>query len=58
MKKWIQLAIKNKGALRRTAGVRKGKTISISKLKSLTRRKGITGKRARLALTLRKLRRK
>jgi len=60
MKKWIQKAInpKNKGALRRTAGVKKGQKIPLEKLKELAKKAGITGKRARLAITLRKFSKK
>jgi len=57
-KKWIQKAIKKKGALRKTVGVKKGKKIPVSTLKRLAKKGGKTGKRARLALTLRKLRKK
>lgn len=56
--KWIQKAIKNPGALRRTLGVKKGEKIPVSKLEQLAKGKGITARRARLALTLRKLRKK
>jgi hypothetical protein len=52
-KKWIQSAIKNPGALRRTLGVGKGKKIPTATLRSAAKKKGKTGKRARLALTLR-----
>jgi len=55
-KKWIKGAIKHPGALRKTAGVKKGKKIPISTLRRLAKKKGATGRRARLALTLRKLR--
>lgn len=57
-KKWIQKAIKKPGALRKTLGVKKGKTIPVKKLKKLAKGKGITAKRARLALTLKKLNKK
>lgn len=57
-KKWIQKAIKKKGALRKTLKVKKGKTIPLSKLRAAAKKKGITGRRARLALTLRKLRKR
>jgi hypothetical protein len=53
-RKWIKGAIKKKGSLRRTLGVKKGKTIPVSKLRSAAKKGGKTGKRARLALTLRK----
>lgn len=54
-KKWIQKAIKKPGALRRTVGVKKGKLIPVKTLRKLAKRKGITGRRARLAITLKKL---
>jgi len=59
--KWIQKAIKdkNKGALRRSLGVSKktGK-IPLSKIRKAAKKGGKLGRRARLALTLRKLRRR
>jgi len=62
-KKWIQKAIKKEGALRRTVRRRYGSkgftsrgTIKVSVLRELAEEKGVTGKRARLALTLRRLR--
>ena len=54
-KYWIQKAIKKKGALRKTAGVKKSQKIPVSILNRLAKKKGKTGKRARLAKTLRKL---
>lgn len=54
-KKWIAGAIKKPGALRRSMGVKKGKNIPVSKLRASAKRGGTTGRRARLALTLRKL---
>ena len=57
-KKWIQGAIKKKGSLRKSLGIKKGKKIPVSKLKSAAKKKGKTGKRARLALTLKKMRKK
>jgi hypothetical protein len=53
-KKWIQKAIKKKGALRKAAGVKSGKKIPAKKLNQLAKKKGVTGQRARLAKTLRK----
>lgn len=55
-KKWIQSAIKNPGSLRKTLKIKKGKKIPLGKLKAAAKKKGKTGKRARLALTLRRLR--
>ena len=57
-RKWIQKAIKEPGALRRQMGVKKGQKIPISKLRKAAKAKGKLGRRARLALTLRKLRKK
>ncbi|MFZ9315659.1 MAG: hypothetical protein ACO24P_00250 [Candidatus Nanopelagicaceae bacterium] len=54
--KWIQRAIKKPGALRETLGTQKGKNIPKGKLKEAAKKKGITGKRARLAQTLSKMR--
>jgi len=57
-KKWIQGAIKKPGSLRATLHVKKGKTIPLSKLSAASHKKGVTGKRARLAITLRKISRR
>jgi hypothetical protein len=54
-KKWIQSAIKKPGALRKTLGVKEGEKIPISKLKAAAKQPGKTGQRARLAMTLRKM---
>ena len=60
--KFIKKAIKHPGALRRALGIKKGETISKSLLKRLATQKTKAGKdtlmakRARLALTLGKLR--
>ena len=51
-KKWIQSAIKKPGSLRATLKVKKGEKIPESKLKAAAKKSGITGKRARLAMTL------
>ena len=51
-KKWIQKAIKKPGALRKSLGVKKGKDIPASKLKSAAKKPGKMGARARLAETL------
>jgi hypothetical protein len=55
-KKWIKEAVKHLGALRKTAGVKKGETIPVDELEELADKPGKTGKRARLAITLRKMR--
>lgn len=57
-KKWIQEAIKKPGALREELHVKKGKKIPKAKLAKAAKKGGKLGKRARLAETLSKLRRK
>lgn len=54
-KKWIQKAIKNKGSLRKSLGIKKGKKIPVSKLNAAAKKSGKLGRRARLAKTLRKI---
>ena len=56
-KKWIQKALKNspKGSLRKTLGVKKGEKIPAAKLAKAAKKPGITGKRAILAQTLKKM---
>lgn len=59
-KKWIQAAIKHKGAFKKAAK-RKGKSVSAyarSVLKKGSKASTTTKRRAALALTLRKLRKK
>jgi hypothetical protein len=53
--KWIQKAIKKPGALRKSLGVKSGKTIPAAKLAKAAKAPGTLGKRARLAQTLKKL---
>ena len=50
--KWIQGAIKHPGALRKTLGVKKGENIPAGKLAKAAKGSGVTGRRARLAETL------
>lgn len=57
-KKWIEAAIKNPGALRADLRAEKGKPISGKKLKAAANKGGLIGKRARLAITLKKIRQK
>lgn len=57
-KKWIQDAIKKPGALRKALGAKKGKSIPKKKLAAAAKKKGKVGKRARLAQTLAKMRKK
>ena len=54
-KNWIAGAIKKPGSLRATLGVKKGEKIPAKKLEAAAKKKGVTGKRARLAETLRGL---
>jgi len=50
--KWIQNAIKQPGALRKSMGVKKGETIPAGKLAKAAKAPGKMGQRARLAQTL------
>jgi hypothetical protein len=54
-KNWIKKAIEKPGALRKSLKTKSGKNIPVSKLKKAAEKGGKMGKRARLALTLRKL---
>lgn len=54
-KKWIQKAIKKPGQLHKDLEVPKGKKIPPSKLKAAAKKGGKVGQRARMAQTLRKL---
>lgn len=53
--KWIQKAIKKPGALRASLGVKEGKTIPAKKLAKAAKAPGKMGQRARLAQTLKGL---
>jgi len=53
-KNWIAQAIEKPGALRKSLGAKEGHDISRKKLKAAAEKGGKMGKRARLALTLRK----
>ena len=57
-KKWIKKAIKKPGQLRKDLGIAKGKKIPASVLNKAAKRKGKAGQRARLAKTLKGLRKK
>jgi hypothetical protein len=57
-KNWISKAIKNPGSLRKSLGIKKGKTIPISTLNKLAKGTGKNAKKARLALTLKKINKK
>ena len=51
-KNWIAGAIKKPGALRKELGVKKGEKIPAGKLAAAAKKPGVEGKRARLAETL------
>lgn len=53
--KWIQGAIKNPGALKKSLGVKAGDKIPAKKLEKAASKPGVTGQRARLAETLKKV---
>jgi len=53
--KWIQKAIKKPGALHKELGVPAGKKIPAGKLAAAAKKPGVEGKRARLAQTLKGL---
>lgn len=55
-RKWIQKAIKHPGALRRQLGVSGDKPIPSGKLAAAAKKGGTLGRRARLAKTLRGMR--
>jgi hypothetical protein len=55
-KKWVQGANLHKGALHKDLGIPEGHKIPISILKKAIKKGGKTGRRAQLALTLRKMR--
>ena len=53
--KWIQSAIKKPGSLRKSLGVKKGEKIPAGKLAAAAKKPGKMGQRARLAQTLKGL---
>ena len=55
---WIKGAIKHKGALRRELHVKKGHKIPEKKLEKAAHHSGKEGSRARLAITLKKMKHK
>lgn len=55
-KKWIQDMHMKKGALHKELGVPEGKKIPKGKITAAAKKKGVEGKRARLAETLGKMR--
>ena len=54
-KNWIQGAIKKPGALRKALGAKKGQQIPAGKLQAAAKKPGKMGQRARLAMTLKKM---
>lgn len=54
----IKKAIKKPGALRKSLGIKKGKTIPAKKLANAAKKKGKLGQRARFAETLKGFRKK
>lgn len=54
-KRWIQNAIKKPGALRRSLGVASGQTIPAKALNRAAKAGGKLGQRARLAKTLKRI---
>ena len=55
-KNWIQKAIKKPGSLRKSLKVKKGEKIPAKKLAAAAKKGGKLGQRARLAQTLKKIR--
>ena len=55
-KNWIQKAIKKPGSLRKSLKVKKGDKIPASKLRAAAKKPGKLGQRARLGMTLNKIR--
>jgi len=56
--KWIQKAIKKPGALRKSLGAKKGQPIPAGKLAAAAKKPGKMGQRAKLAQTLKKMKKK
>lgn len=56
--KWIQDAIEQPGALRKSLGTKKGATIPAAKLAKAAKAPGKLGQRARLAQTLKSFQKK
>ena len=57
-KKWIQKAIKHKGALSKQLGVPVDKNIPMAKLNKAAKKPGKIGQRARLAKVLKRMSKK
>jgi len=58
MANWIQKAIKKPGALHKQLGIKEGKKIPSKTLAKAAKKGGKLGQRARLAQTLKKLKKK
>ena len=58
MGNWIAGAIRHPGALHRSLGVPTGKKIPVRQMEGASHAPGLLGKRARLAMTLRGLRKR
>jgi hypothetical protein len=56
--KWIQEAVQKPGSLRKSMGVKEGQKIPPKKLAAAAKKPGKMGKRARLAQTFAKMRKK
>jgi hypothetical protein len=56
--KWIQKAIKKPGALKKSLGVKAGEKIPAAKLEKAAKKSGKMGQRARLAETLKGMKKK
>ena len=54
-KNWIAGAIGKPGSLRKELGAKAGKPIPAGTLAAAAKKPGVTGKRARLAMTLKKM---
>ena len=57
-KKWIKETTKNKGGLHRSLGIPEGKNIPEDMIRQAAKRGGRVGKQARLAVTLKRLRKR
>jgi hypothetical protein len=57
-KKWIKEATKNKGGLHRSLGIPEGENIPEEMIRQAAKRSGKVGKQARLAQTLKRMRKK
>lgn len=55
---WIQGAVKHPGALHKEMGVKEGEPIPEHRLEEAAQAKGKLGRRARLALTLKRMNRR